>query len=366
MKNFGRPSTKKRLPHSWKIIALVAALGTLKFGPQVAALIPVAPPSPAIKRLADATTMTPEAQQIFYRQTPTIQPKPAFFKGCQQSGKLGEGQFLLGCYVSDGQSGKIIIQSIPDIHFKGMMEAIAAHEMLHAAYNRLSPLERDILAPRLKKAAHRVTDRHLAKVLKRYEDTDSALFINELHSHLGTELDDLDDAELEQHYRRYFVDRHRVVALAQQSEAAMNKLDDQGDRLKTEIDTLEANLKSARRDLDAMRQNLADRRQNLDTLHADLIQSRNQAEQTDRQGSDWTNVIAQFEQIKSQHNQQVRDYNVQVQQFQGQVDQFNRQVDHYKQQINAYNAITHEKRALLAEIDSTPQPPPQSTLQTKN
>jgi phage shock protein A len=355
MRNSGRPSkTKGKSIKSWQIIAIATVLGALRFGPQVAAFIPVEPPSLEIKQLADATTMTPEAQQIFYRQTPTIQPKAAFSENCPQSRKLDEGQFLLGCYVHDGESGKIVIESIPDARFKGMMESIAAHEMLHAAYSRLSSSERDFLAPRLKKASQRVTDRHLAKILKKYEDTDGELFVNELHSHLGTELGDLGDAKLEQHYRRYFVDRHRVVALAQGSKAAMHKLEDQGDQLKSEIDVLDEHLKSAKQDLKARKQNLADYRQNLDVLNADLMQFKAQAEQADRQGSSWANAIEQFEQKKSYHNQQVREYNLQVQQFQEQVDQFNQQVDRYNQKIKAYNEVTHEKRSLLAEIDSTP------------
>jgi hypothetical protein len=134
MKNSGRPdSFKHKLTNSLKIIALVAIVGALKFGSQLAELIPVDPPSPEIKQLADATTMTPEAQQVFYRQRPTIQPKADFFKSCRQLSKVSEGQLLLGCYISDGQSGNIYIQSVVDARFNGMMEAIAAHEMLHAA-----------------------------------------------------------------------------------------------------------------------------------------------------------------------------------------------------------------------------------------
>jgi hypothetical protein len=353
MKKSGQPgSIKSQLTHSWKAIALVAVLGALGFGSRLAELIPVGPPSPEIKQLADATTMTPEAQQVFYRQKPTIQPKAAFKESCQQLDKLSEGQLLLGCYISNGRSGKIVIQSIQDARFNGMMEAIAAHEMLHAAYSRLSPSERDALTPRLKKAARRVTDRHLAKILKKYEDADSERFINELHSHLGTELEDLGDAELEQHYRRYFADRQQVVALAKNSQAVLRKLDEQGDQLNAEIDTLEANLKSNKLEIKAMRQNLDDRRQNLDTLHANLLQFQTQAEQTNRQDSNLPALIEQFEQMKSNHNQQVREYNAQLQEFQDRVDRFNQQVTDYKQKIRAYNDINHEERSLLSELDS--------------
>ncbi len=356
MKTLGRTkSVKGKSIDSWKIIAVVTVIGALRFGPHLGDLLPVEPPSREIKKLAEATTMTSEAQQIFYKQKPTIQPKSTFLKECQKLGKLDEDQLLLGCYISDGRAGKIVIESIPDARFKGMMESIAAHEMLHAAYHRLSQSERDALAPRLKKAAHRVTDRHLAKVLKKYEDTNGDRYVNELHSHLGTELDDLGDDALEQHYRRYFVDRHRVVAISQQSQAAMNKLDDQADRLKSEIDAMEVNLKSAKQNLKAMQQNLADRRQTLEMLHANVIQLREQAEQTDHQDSNWPNAIAQFEQMKSRYNEQVQDYSVQVQQTQNQTDQFNQQVDQYNQKIRAYNEIAHEQRSFFAELDSRPQ-----------
>jgi uncharacterized coiled-coil DUF342 family protein len=346
-------SIKSQLTHSWKTIALVAVLGALGFGSRLAELIPVPPPSPEIKQLADATTMTPEAQQVFYRQKPTIQPKAAFKESCQQVDKLGEGQLLLGCYISNGRSGKIVIQSIRDARFNGMTEAIAAHEMLHAVYNRLSPSERDALTPRLKQATRRVTDRHLVKILKKYEEAgDSERFINELHSHLGTELEDLGDAELEQHYRRYFADRQQVVALAKNSQSALRKLDEQGDRLNAEIDALEANLKSGKLDLKTMRQSLDDRRQNLDTLHANLLQFQAQAGQTNPQDGSLSAAIEQFEQMKSNHNQQVREYNEQLQQFQDRVDRFNQQVADYKQKIKAYNDVNHEERSLLSELDS--------------
>jgi uncharacterized coiled-coil DUF342 family protein len=356
MKFFRQSSrTRGKKNNPWKIIALGAALIALRFGSQIADWIPVAPLSPEIKQLAHATTMTPEAQQIFYRQAPTIQPKEAFLKSCEQLGKLEEGQFLLGCYISNGQSGKIVIQSISDVRFNGTMEVAAAHEMLHAAYSRLSLSERDALAPRLIKAARRVTDRRLAKVLKKYENTDSTLFVNELHSHLGAELGDLDNPELEQHYRRYFADRRRVVALSQESQAALHNLDDQSDQLKAEIDTLEASLKSTKAELKVMQQDLADRRQNMGTLRANLSQFQAQVEQTDRQDNRWPDIIAQFEEMKSHHNQQVREYNERVQQLQDQVAQFNQQVSPYKQKVRAYNDINDEKHSLLAELDSSTQ-----------
>jgi hypothetical protein len=69
MKKSGRSGRiQRKLTNAWKIIVLVALVIGLRYGSQLVELIPVSPSSPAIKQLADATTMTPEAQQVFYRQ----------------------------------------------------------------------------------------------------------------------------------------------------------------------------------------------------------------------------------------------------------------------------------------------------------
>jgi uncharacterized coiled-coil DUF342 family protein len=343
----------RRSGNFWKLV-LVIVVGVIALRPQVTDWFSVAPPSPAIERLAVATAMTPEAQQIFYRQVPTIEPKPVFFKSCQKANRADEKLIAFGCYVSNGRSGKIALQAVSDTRFQGIMEVAAAHEMLHAAYERLSASDRDALTPRLKKAAARVKDRRLISVLKQYEATDHALFTNELHSHLGTELEDLDDAELEQHYRRYFRDRHQVVSLAQQSQAAFRKIDDKSDQLKSEIDGLEANLKQTKQTLKASEQDLESSQQNLDTLHANLTGFKAQAEQSYRQGEGSPGLVTQFEQMRFSYNEQVNEHNERVQEHQAQVDAFKTQINRYKQKVNAYNTLAREERSLLAELDANP------------
>ncbi len=354
MRTRGSGRNLLRSKDAWKI-GLVVVLGFVALRPQLANWFPVAPSSPEIERLATVTAMTPEAEQIFYRQTPAIEPKPVFFKSCQKAtSKTDEKLIAFGCYVSNGRSGKISLQAVADPRFQGIIEVAAAHEMLHAAFERLSPEERDALAPRLKKAALRVKDRRLASVLKQYAATDNKLFVNELHSHLGTELDDLGDAELERHYQRYFRDRHQVVAFAQQSQAAFKTLDDKSDHLKSEIESLEANLKQTKQTIKADEQDLESSQQNLDTLHADLISFKEQAEQSYQQGTGSPGLVTQFEQMRSRYNEQVREHNERVQQHRTQISEFKTQIDHYKQKVNAYNELAHEERSLLAELDADP------------
>lgn len=315
------------------------------------------PPSAEITRLTIATAMTPEATRLFYRQTPAIEPKPVFAQSCSKINHAAEELVALGCFRSSTQfgrfiSGKIYIQSITDARFDGIMEVTAAHEMLHAVYVGLSKSEQKKLGDRLEQAALRIKDTRLAGVLKRYKDTDRELYRNELHSHLGTELGNLGDNVLEKHYSRYFTDRKKVVALTQKSQTAFRELDDKAQALKTELDTLEANLKADKQSIKKADQALLTDQQNLDSLQSSLMMLKDQAD--DSSGENFTSLAEQFENTKSNYNAQVQDYNAQIQTHQDRVDTFNQKVDEYKQKVETYNAIGKEERSLLSELTATP------------
>ncbi|HBE19903.1 MAG TPA: hypothetical protein DEG17_24280 [Cyanobacteria bacterium UBA11149] len=316
----------------------------------------VSPPSVEIERLAIATTMTPEAQQLFYRQTPTIEPKETFFKVCEKIVKTSDTLILFGCYSGNRQSGKIAIRSVTDPRFKGVMEVTAAHEMLHAAYTRLSLAEREMLTPQLKEAALRITNERLSKVLKQYEEKDTALFLNELHSYIGTELDDLSNPQLEQYYQRYFRDRNQVVALAEKSQETVRKLDERAKQLKSEINDLEASLNQTQEQLKQRDRNLESQKQNLDKLRADLIDFKEQAQQSYREGNNSADLEYQFEQMQFDYNEKVQEFNDQVRQHQDNAALFKKQVEYYKQKVQDFNEIGNQEREIFAEFKPTSSP----------
>lgn len=316
--------------------------------------IGVSPPSPEIERLAIATTMTPNAEQIFYQQTPTIEPKETFFKVCEKVGKMNDTLVLFGCYSGNRQSGKIAIRSVTDPRFEGIMEVTAAHEMLHAAYTRLSLAERDMLTPQLKQAARSITNERLSKVLKEYEEKDTALFINELHSYIGTELDNLGDPELEKYYQRYFRDRNQVVILAQKSQETVRKLDETANQLKSEINALEASLTQTQQTLKERDRNLEVQKQNLDKLRSDLVSFKEQAQQSYREDNASPGLSYQFEEMQFDYNEKVREFNEQLRQHLDNVSVFKEQLNNYKQKVNAYNEISHQERELFADFKANP------------
>lgn len=303
------------------------------------------PSSPEIEALALATTMTPDAQQVFYQQDPKIAPKSQFHSLCSKVHRNLEETVLLGCFTSNGHRGNIIIQSVTDHRLEGTMEVVAAHELLHAVYQKLSRREREELAPRLVKAAEQVDDSFLLPIIEGYQKGNRRIYHNELHSYLGTELEDLGDPKLEQHYQKYFSDRQQVVALSKQSRSTLTKLDSQADQLVSEIDQLEINLQQEETTLKTMSDDLDYQARRLDNFKSELLGLRRQTEASLSNGD--SSLVSQFEREQEQFNSEVREYNYQVESHRNRVAEFNQDFEIYQQKIQTYNQLNQNKREIL-------------------
>jgi chromosome segregation ATPase len=347
----GRRQTKRFLP---AVLTLVG-IALLSFSAPLLEdwLVPIPAVSPEIARLANVTAMTPKAKKLFYRQNPSIEPSASFASRC----KVPDKGIMLGCYSRRGGDGKIVIQAVTDKRVQGVMEVTAAHEMLHVAYDRLSQREKDWLAPKLRQAMLLVKDQRLRKILEQYEAGDEALFLNELHSHLGTELLDLQDDELEEYYQKYFTDRSQVAALADKSSFALRHLDNQAETLKPKLDAQEAELKRAKQQLDETEIVLQTSSENLNRLEAELNNIKAQAEVAFRQGDNNLTLVSQFEQQKTYFNQQVEQYNERVATHRDRVKAFNEKVEAYKQNVTAYNQIAKDERSILDNLRGDPPKP---------
>jgi DNA repair exonuclease SbcCD ATPase subunit len=343
---------KTRLRPVWLLGLSVPALVIIGNQRLLAEWLDFAPtPSAPIAQLAQATAMTPAAARLFYRQQPTIESKDTFLAQC----KVPDKSIMLGCFIRRGRIGKIVIQDVTDPRLKGTMEVTAAHEMLHAAYEKLNQRERDDLGKRLHKAIARVTDPRLKSVLKDYRAKDIDLYHNELHSHLGTELSQLGDAVLDTHYQRYFTDRQRLVALAQKSSAILNELDDQAERLKPKIAQLEDELTQLETRIKQSETDLQASQQDLRQLEAELTDTKTAAEAAFSAGSNQGNQLAaQFEQQKSQFNQQVDQHNDRAEIQKNRITSFNEKLKDYKQTISEYNKAARESHNILDSLAHHP------------
>jgi hypothetical protein len=350
-----RMRTSRRPSHwPWLLLIVTSCLVFLSHGCQF--LTPTyTASSPEIERLAIDTSMTPKAQQLFYRQDPKIEPKTSFHDLCRRVSKTSDKTVLLGCFSSNGYQGNIYIQQVTDPRLAGTMEVAAAHEMLHAAYQDLREFERTQLIPKLQQAAKRVKDPRLLSVLERYEKGRPDIYVNELHSHLGTEVGNLGDPDLEKYYLRYFGDRQQVVTLAQRSQKTLNELEAQAEELKPEIDALEASLKQQSEALKQLANELDSLAESLQQMKADLLALKDQTELKLIQGD--SSLVSQFELAQTRFNTQVDNYNTQVQEHQTQVAQFNQQVSVYEQKVKEYNQIAQTERSILSSIrpDAAPE-----------
>jgi hypothetical protein len=139
---------------------------------------------------------------------------------------------VLGCY----SEGNVYVYAVTDERLAGTVEVTAAHEMLHAAYERLSPDERARVDGLVEEAIAAIPeDDPVYADLALYPADQLA---DEWHSRLGTEFADLPPA-LEQHYAVYFDDRAKVVELNVQANAYFDQLQAQIDALVAEIDALD-------------------------------------------------------------------------------------------------------------------------------
>jgi len=306
------------------------------------------PSSPQIEQLAVDTSMTPKAQQLFYQQDPRIESKQMFHELCRNVEHNPEKTILLGCFTSNGYQGNIVLQSVTDPRLAGTMEVVAAHEMLHAAYQQLTAKERFRLAPQLKQAAQRVTETNLQAVLQEYAAGDPDIYVNELHSHLGTSLADLGNPELEEYYRQYFRDRQQVVTFAQQSRSVLSQIETQVQELEPELNALEGALKTEKNAIERTEDDLKASMQNLERMESNLTNLKQQTEAALSRGD--TNLINQFEQERSRFNAAVQNFNGQVQTLQNRIDQFNQQFAAYSQKVDVYNQLAATNRSILSSI----------------
>lgn len=180
-----------------------------------------------VAAIAATTGMSDEGELVYRASTPAIEDDDAFNQHCAI-----EGGAVLGCYYE----GNVYVYAVTDSRLAGTVEVTAAHEMLHAAYERLSPAERE-----------RVDALVEAQIAAIPEDDpvfeDLALYpadqlADEWHSRLATEFADL-SPELEAHYARYFDDRAKVVELNTKATALFDQLRAQIEALVAEVDALD-------------------------------------------------------------------------------------------------------------------------------
>lgn len=187
-------------------------------------------PSAQIAELAQSAKLHNDGLFYFYASQPVLEGTQAFNSYCNRS---EEKSAILGCYDGYG----IYIFDVTDDRLQGVEEVTAAHEMLHAAYDRLSDREKKSLEPLLDAEYERVKNDELTERMAYYDRNEPGQHYNELHSIIATEFTGI-SSELEEHYDQYFSDRSAVVRLHESYKTQFDSVQQQISTLAEELNQL--------------------------------------------------------------------------------------------------------------------------------
>ncbi len=273
-----------------------------------------------IASLVGDTTMTDYAKHLFYVNHPSLESKENFNQHCSDE---SQETAVLGCYRGNRQG--VYLYAVTDTRLSGVRQVTAGHEMLHQAYDRLSPGERQHIDALLEDFyANGLHDEAVKTKLDTYKKQPGTVLVNEMHSIFGTEVRNL-PPELETYYQRYFSDRLKVVSMreAYQSEFSrrqdlVKQYDAQLADLKQQITTNKATLEQDMNFLNAKEK----------VINQDVSSSSQAAYQADVQAynamvNTYNSLLVTTRSLISQHNDIVgkrNDLAVQEQQLQQALD----------------------------------------------
>lgn len=270
-------------------------------------------PPANIASLASQDTMTSYARHVFYVNQPVLETDAAQFRSdCSESEKT----IVLGCYHSN-QAG-IFIFNVSDARLAGVQQVTAAHELLHAAYDRLSSKDKDYVGGLLEDFYGQITDQRVIDTINAYKETEPNDVVNEMHSVFGTEISSL-PPPLETYYAKYFSNRQIVVGFANSYQSEFTARSNQIKADDARLAQLKAQIAQQEQSLQAQAEQIESDRERLDSLRA---------------------------------AGQIAQYNAGVAGFNAEINTYNAGVARLKRDISAYNQLVAERNSIAAELAS--------------
>jgi len=280
-------------------------------------------PSSQVAQLAVTDTMTTYARHMFYVNRPSVESKADFNQSCPNNG--GEQTIVLGCYHAS-ETG-IFLYSVTDPKLNGVEQVTAAHETLHAIYERLSSKQRNYVDGLLEDYyQHDLKDKRLLATIASYKKTEPNDVVNEMHSVFGTEAANLPPA-LETYYRQYFTNRKQIATYAQKYQQTFTNNQSLASKYLAQIKTFEQQLTGLKSQIDA---------------EESRLRTEDQKIESERHTTTDVNAF----------NAEVISYNAEVRTYRGLIQQYNNLIDEHNSLVSKYQAITVETNQLIQELDS--------------
>lgn len=193
-------------------------------------------PTEEVAELEEALDLTWRGQLIWAAVNPTLEEAEAFNEYCDSHDAEVS---VLGCYAPS--EDKVYIYLITDETLKDANKSTAAHELLHAAWDRMTELEQVEVRGWLDELYE--SDREwFDEELSTYEDDE---WTEEMYTRAATKRREL-PAELEEHYGKYFEDRAQVVQYYENYQEPLNELNAELDERWAELDELDVAIEEER------------------------------------------------------------------------------------------------------------------------
>lgn len=213
--------------------------------PLAAPIVGIPAPDSDIVDLAHRTLLTDQARELLYRTSPQLLGDEVAEACARPSDEPGDEIVAQGCYAGWIGAGRIFIYRPSDDRLSGSMVTIAAHELLHAIYDRMDAEQQarvDALVA-VETARLAPDDPTLAQIDWSVGDAEENRG-TEQFAYLGSQvvLDGGFAPELEEIYARWFTDR---VALVQTYRASIAVVTDLATQLQAAEDQLYAHEQAA-------------------------------------------------------------------------------------------------------------------------
>ena len=181
--------------------------------------------------------LTDRGKRLLYASQPSLQDKAEFNTSCQSTERTAA---ILGCY----HVRRIYVYNVQNQELRGAKPVATAHEMLHAAYERLSAKDRQQVNELIEAEYQKIKSQPvIASMVQYYEQAEPGERVNELHSIIGSQVGNI-SPKLEEYYRRYFRNRAAIVALSDAYQTVFDKVEQEAKTLRQSIATEATRLKA--------------------------------------------------------------------------------------------------------------------------
>lgn len=285
-------------------------------------------PTTEVSTLANRIGLSDDGKFVFLVSRPELDSSANFNKVCS---RIETTTSILGCY----SNFRIYIYNVTDTKLDGIREVTAAHEMLHAAYQRMSTAEKakvDLLLEAEYKKLQ--TNKDFVNLMTFYARTEPGERDNELHSIIGTVVGSIDPA-LEAYYNQYFSNRQAVVVLYAKYNGVFQDLTDRAKVLADQLNALVISIPAS-----STQYNL-----DVQTLNSDITAFNKRVEDGDfisqgQSNTEQTALVARVDNIGATRTS------------------INNDIDSYNAILVEYNSIASESKQLYNSMDSTLVPVP--------